>query len=246
MPYFALISLFTDVASWDTLHSIPAWKLRAPPPVVRALNGYRDIQYMSTSIPALGNFRMAYRLIVRWARSHGLFSHPLGYLDDTQILYMLNRIAKLDSPETPSSYDLARTFFSYYSDFNWEGEAIADPLTYELNPEGLPFNRGYLAPAVILTINTPLTNVASSVSDRSLETLVKGFERAKQRIADSNTNWYGLLSRGNDFPLAAREFIDSFNGFVRFEMQYWGTSKKSQAAFYAKMEEEFLSLCNCT
>jgi poly(A) polymerase Pap1 len=186
---------------------------------------------------------MAYRLTVQWARSSGLFSHPLGYLDETQIIYMLNRIAKLEPLNAPSSFDLTRTFFGYYSDFNWDGEIIADPLTYELNPEGLPFNRGYLTPAAILTVNTPLVNAASSVSDRSLETIVKGFERSKQLISESNTNWNHLLGSGSYLPLAAQEFIDSFNGFVRFEVQYWGTSKSSQAVFYSKMEEEFLSLC---
>lgn len=242
-----LSSPFTNFFSWDTLHSVPALKLRAPPGIVRALNGYRDIQYICNSLPDLEAFQIAYRFIVRWAHANGLFSPSLGYLDPSQIIFMLNRISKLESLQQSSSWDdIVRTFFSYYSEFNWEGEIVVDSLVYELNSGELPFNRGFLTPAAILTINTPLTNVASSVSEYSLETLIAGFKRAEQLITRSEhgINRYDLLTvPADDLSLAAKEFINSSDGFICFEMQYWGPSTESQAAFYAKMEAEFLSLC---
>lgn len=245
----AFVIVFTNLYSWNTLHSLPAPKLRAPPGIVKALNGYRDIQYISDSIHDLGPFRIAYRFIVRWAHINGLFSRSLRYLDHTQILFMLNKVVKLNSAEQqPPWYDIVRAFFRHYSNFNWESETVVDSIVYELNSGELPFNRGYLTPAAVLTINTPLSNVASLVSDRSLETLVSGYKRAEQLTADSEygRGWLDLLTIPTDglsFP--AKSFIDAFGGFICFEIQYWGPSVENQATFYKKMEEEFISLCKC-
>jgi hypothetical protein len=238
-----------NLSSWATLHAIPASKLRAPPSVTRAINGYRDIQYICDSIPDLGAFRIAFRFIVRWAQTSGLFSASLGYLDHTQLLFMLNKVAKLGSQEQPPQWHtVVRAFFSHYHNFNWEAEVVVDPVVYELNSGELPFNRGYLTEAAVLTINNPLANVASSISEYSLETLISGFERAKQFTAKSEdgVGWIDILTiPADDLSFAAKEFTDSFNRFICFELQYWGPSKESQAAFYKKMEAEFLSLCQC-
>lgn len=216
---------------------------------MKALNSYRDIQYISDSIPDLGPFRIAYRFIVQWAHANGLFSHSLEYLDHTQILFMLNKVVKLDFSEQRSPwYDIVRTFFRYYSNFNWESEIVVDSIVYDINSGELPFNRGYLTPAAVLTINTPLSNVASLVSDNSLETLVSGYKRAEELTADSEygRGWLDLLTVPTDgLSLPAKGFIDSFSGFICLEIQYWGPSVESQAAFYTKMEAEFVSLCKC-
>lgn len=228
---------------------IPAPKLRAPPGIVRALNGYRDIQYICDSISDLEAFRNAYRFLAQWAHANGLFSHALGYLDHTQILFMLNKVTKLGVAEQrPLWYDIVRIFFKYYNNFNWQSEIVVDSIVYDLNSGELPFNRGYMTAAAVLTINTPLSNVAGFVSEHSLETLTAGYERAYRLTEGSEcgSGWLDLLTvPTDDLSVPAKGFIDSFSGFICFEMQYWGPSVESQGAFYTKMEAEFISLCKC-
>ncbi|KAK2762277.1 hypothetical protein FQN54_001287 [Arachnomyces sp. PD_36] len=232
------------VENWDTFHSIPSSKLRAPPSIAMALNGYRDLQYICSSVPDLEAFKTAYRFIVRWALANGLFSEPLGYLDHSQILFMLNKAVKRDSPGQMSWSDIVRVFFKYYSTFPWNAEIVTDPITYQLNPGELPFNRGFQTPAAVLTINTPLTNVASSVSEYSLDTLIEGYKSAELAVTRCETeiDWLNLLAvPADNLSLAANTFINSLSRFVCFETQYWGP-EDSRSSFYAKLDKEFISL----
>lgn len=189
------------------------------PSSLRSINTYRDSTYIMRTIPELDTFRTAYRYISICLRHHGLYSAKFGYLSGIHLSLMLNRVFKLvhHSPAknqtrsvTPAT--MIRTFFAYYSSFNWAKEVVYDPVA------GSTSSRTFREPVFIEAIHKPSTrpNVASSCTRLSAKVITSEFMALSEKIAEGDWAW-GLRAK----ELAAEEFLSGNGTYVKLTIDVW-------------------------
>ncbi|KAL7270616.1 hypothetical protein RUND412_006673 [Rhizina undulata] len=230
----------TMVESWpsiryrrpeDPLFGLPATTLKA-------VNAYRDAEYLMRTIPNLKPFRLAHRIIKLWAKNCGIFSAKLGYLGGFHITLMLARVCKLAEYQIIGSFkelsaaEIVRAFFRYYSKFDWEREAVEDP---EFRGSIRPYQRSVREPMVILTINTPVKNVAENATKHSLRTLDQEFQHAEEAMERGGRWELELLGR-MDANSADERFLNTFGSFVKIDVRFWGGSRSKGRALMGWVE----------
>src|ERR1700761_4370938 len=104
------------------------------PNSLRPLNTYRDTAYLVSTITDLSSFRTAHRFLTLYLRRRGLYSAKFGYLGGIHLSLMLNRVVKLlqdkykgTTTTKASPASIVRTFFAYYSSFDWANRMVVDP-----------------------------------------------------------------------------------------------------------------------
>jgi uncharacterized protein (UPF0248 family) len=83
---------------------------------------------------------------------------------------------------------------------------------------------------VILGPHTPTVNVARTASLPSLNTLVTEMKRADYLLSEVGMAWSKFIGSAEnesamaDLPSGAREFLQSYDSYIKINVQYWGLS----------------------
>lgn len=191
------------------------------PSSLRPLNTYRDTAYLPRSIPShlLPAYRLSHRYLSLYLKSRGLYSAKYGYLGGIHLSLLLNRVVKLIITSLPnkeiSPATIIRTFFAYYSTFDWAEGAVTDPL---LPGHGKDIRRDAREAVVIQAIHSPTArpNVASSCTKLSAQTFTAEFSLAVGQI--NNEGWEWCL---RPKERVVQEFLSTWGAFVRITLDIW-------------------------
>ncbi|EKG15696.1 Endonuclease/exonuclease/phosphatase [Macrophomina phaseolina MS6] len=205
----------------DPLFSLPLQTLSK-------LKAIRDLAHLQNTTPDLPAFQMAYRLLVVWARSRGIYAARFGYLSGTHISLMLDRIAKLlyHSNRDVTAADLVCAFFRYYAEFDWSKNTVEDPLARAIPGMGRPYQRHASEPMVVLGYHIPRVNIARAATVPAVGVLTEELQRAhalvtKQPEQGSTPTWAEIIGEERN---SAAEFLSAYRSYIRVDVQYWGTS----------------------
>ncbi|CZT11238.1 uncharacterized protein RAG0_15436 [Rhynchosporium agropyri] len=197
------------------------------PSSIRPLNTYRDSAYLLLTIPNLPSYRVAHRYLTIYLKNRGLYSAKFGYLGGIHLQLLLNRVVKLVSistspstcsPEgiTPvSAATIVRTFFTYYSNFNWAAASVADPLLDPPSKVPRSARDAIFIPAIHIPTARP--NVASSCTKLTAQTLSSQFSRLAQHLESGDWEW-ALQTK----EACLADFMGSSGAFVRVGIDIWG------------------------
>lgn len=236
----------SHISRWESLLVHPSQKVTLPSEVLVSLNTCRDIRYICDTIPNLEKFQTVYRILELWSRCRGIYSGPLGYFDRDSLVLLLNHLWKVRPVHDNSVSSIVSEFFAYYSTFNWVRETIVDPTQDDAKSE-IPYIRSKDNAAAIMTVFTPVKNVASSITNNTLKILQREFTRAKDLASAASISWNDLMGlhgtdTDNPFSAATAEFTQKFNTFVRIDMRYWGSNPASKTRFFDDMGMQYASL----
>ncbi|WEW54751.1 hypothetical protein PRK78_000176 [Emydomyces testavorans] len=233
------------VAAWRNISQLPpddpTFHLSSQ--ALTKLQAFRDLDYIQRSLPDLASFRTAHRFITAWAKHRGIYLARFGYLGGIHITMMLSRICKLLCREGAkvSSTDLICTFFNHYAHFNWENEIVFDPCFFESPPR---YRRYVNEPMVILTIHTPLVNVARAATASSKRVIVEELQRMAQFILVRGMSWLKLLGGSKSTSGPSQEFLMAYNSYIKIHVQYWGISLAKGSTLVGWLESRCVRLLN--
>ena len=183
---------------------------------------------MLRTIPDLTVFRISHRLVKLWATNRGIYSSRFGYLGGFHITLLLGRVCKLLCHVTgASASDVVRTFFHYYTAFDWATEMVSDPFFHGAQAK---YQRSAREPLVILSLHTPVINVAHTASVQSLKTLSDEIKRANRLLSDAKRPFsedFGTATSGEQetsLASGAKEFLCNYKSYIKINVQYWGLS----------------------
>jgi uncharacterized protein (UPF0248 family) len=137
---------------------------------------------------------------------------------------MLNRVVKLlvanknneDTSElSPAS--IIRSFFVYYSGFDWVNDTVTDP-TLPVPGSSSRSKRSPREPVFIRSIYTPTAriNVAASCTRLSAQTITAEFTLARDMLALGHWDW---CIRPTEESIC--DFFDKHGAFVRIKIDMW-------------------------
>jgi poly(A) polymerase Pap1/uncharacterized protein (UPF0248 family) len=194
------------------------------PTSLRALNTYRDTAYLLKTMPNLPAFRTAHRFLSLYLRRRGLYSARFGYLGGIHLSLMLNRVVKLleisfknkkTEMNSLTAATIIRTFFEYYSNFDWSTKIVCDP-SQEANLSTL--KRSHREPVVIRSIFTPTarSNVSESCSLLSAQTFTSEFALASNKLAEGHWMW-----AVRSVQESVSDFLNDAVLFIRIKLDVW-------------------------
>ncbi|CZR50360.1 uncharacterized protein PAC_00232 [Phialocephala subalpina] len=201
-----------------------------PPSSLRPFNTYRDTAYILNTIPDITSYRAAHRFLSLYLKIHGLYSAKFGYLGGIHLSLMLNRAVKLMSAQLSlkkqsglgdahRSYAaiIVRTFFDYYSNFNWPSESIADPdLNGKTQPTRSPRDAVFI-PAIHVPTARP--NVAGSCTPLSARTFASEFKEASSKLSQGNWDWCLRPGAG------VATFLNGFSAYISISLDAWSVDE---------------------
>ncbi|KAF9631037.1 Endonuclease/exonuclease/phosphatase [Lasiodiplodia theobromae] len=212
---------------WPTPLSLPPTNalFSLPLQTLSKLKAIRDLAHLLQTTPDLPAFRVAYRFLVIWAMSRGVYAARFGFLSGSHISLMLDRVAKLlyHNGHDVTAAHLVCTFFEYYADFDWAKNLIEDPLTRSVPGMGRPYQRHAGEPMVVLGYHVPRANIARAATVPAVTVLAEEFKRANQAVKecaeeDSVLAWTDIAGD------SASEFLAAYKSYIRIDVQYWGKS----------------------
>ncbi|KKY19286.1 hypothetical protein UCDDS831_g05491 [Diplodia seriata] len=220
---------------WPTPLSLPPTDplFSLPLQTLSKLKAIRDLAHLLQSTPDLPAFRAAYRFLVIWAASRGIYAARFGFLSGTHISLMLDRVAKLlyhrNGRDDVTAAHLVCTFFRYYAGFDWAEAVVEDPLTRSVPGMGRPYQRQYAGePMVVLGYHVPRANIARAATVPAVAVLADEFRRADEAVkAWAERGGGGGLGWGSiagDAGNGAAQFLAAYKSYVRIDVQYWGKS----------------------
>lgn len=100
---------------------------------------------------------------------------------------------------------------------------------------------------VILTLHTPVMNVARSASIPAMKTIVDEMKRAENLISEGNGGWAELVEiepkTGKSALFSfADEFLKSYNSYIKINVQYWDLSLAKGSSLVGWLESRCLVL----
>ncbi|PGH15944.1 hypothetical protein AJ79_02111 [Helicocarpus griseus UAMH5409] len=203
------------------------------------LQPYRDQTYLQQTIQSPATFRLLHRIIKTWAKHRGIYSSKFGYLGGVHITMMLSRLLKHLPPNSGSVADILCTFFNYYGNFNWKEDMVYDSTFYKKPPR---YHRTPREGMVILTLHTPVTNVARSASVSSTKTVVDEMKRAYNLISDCSADWTRLVGAQTEESASSDEFLKAYTSYIKINVQYWGLSLAKGSSLVGWLESKSLLL----
>ncbi|KAF1844016.1 uncharacterized protein K460DRAFT_287753 [Cucurbitaria berberidis CBS 394.84] len=192
---------------------------------LRKIKPYRDLLYIQRTLPSLPTFRLAYRCIKLWAVERGIYSSRFGYLSGIHITLMLSWVYKRIAYDSGlvSPADLVTSFFHHYANFDWTNEMVYDPFFHKKKPR---YHRSVKEPMVVLGFHAPNSNVAHTVP--GMQTLIKEFKIADERLSESDTTWDKFFRSSNvsvttsGVQNGTADFLKSYSSYVKIDIQFWG------------------------
>jgi poly(A) polymerase Pap1/2'-5' RNA ligase/uncharacterized protein (UPF0248 family)/endonuclease/exonuclease/phosphatase family metal-dependent hydrolase len=199
------------------------------PNSLRPLNTYRDTAHIIRTTTDMTSFREAHRFLTLYLRRSGLYSAKFGYLGGIHLSLTLNRIVKLLQDKAKatkatklSSATIIRTFFSYYSSFDWANRMVVDP-----SKEGTTslYKRTFKEPVVIRSIFTPTArpNVSESCSILSARTITSEFSLANAKLAEAHWKW--CLRPQQE---SVSDFLNEADIFIRIKVDIWNVKHQTE------------------
>ncbi|KAE9376273.1 hypothetical protein N431DRAFT_479585 [Stipitochalara longipes BDJ] len=189
------------------------------PSSLRPLNTYRSTIYLLTTLPSLNSYRIAHRFLALYLKHHGLYSAKFGYLGGIHLSLLLSRVVKLiprsiSTLLTPAT--IIRTFFEYYSTFDWVGDTVCDP-DLEVQ-KGRRTERTARDAMVIQALHVPAArpNVAASCTRLSALAISSQFARAKRQLEEGE--WDDCLGSRE---ACVGEFLSDYGSYVMISVQVW-------------------------
>lgn len=140
---------------------------------------------------------------------------------------MLSRICKRLSRGSivPSATVVVRKFFAYFAAFDFKREIVSDQDDFKPR-----YQRSQQESMIILTICSPVINIATNVSTDTVRTIIQELKRADKLMAEDNlstTSWQSLIQLPQEISNqsgAAIDFLRGFETFIRIDLHYWGAS----------------------
>jgi hypothetical protein len=155
---------------------------------------------------------------------------------------MLSRVYKLlfrDSGPVTAA-DIICTFFNHYANFSWETEMVFDPFFYKQLPL---YRRSPREPMVILSLHTPIINVARTASTPSVRTISEELKRTDSLLSEPDVTWpTSVAGMEEEGASVVHGFLKSYNSYIRINVQYWGLSLAKGSSVLGWLESRCLSL----
>ena len=194
---------------------------------LRKLKPYRDFLYIQRTLPSLSAFRLAYRCIKLWAVERGIYSSRFGYLSGIHITLMLSWVCKRIAHDSGSvsPVDLVASFFHYYANIDWANEMVYDAFFHKKKPR---YHRSAREPMVVLGFHAPNSNVAHTSTVPGMQTLIKEFRIADERLSDASMTWTTFFQSSNvsltpsSASNGAVDFLRSYSSYIKVDIQFWG------------------------
>ncbi|EFQ90506.1 hypothetical protein PTNB73_03046 [Pyrenophora teres f. teres] len=214
---------------------------------LRKLKPYRDLLYIQRTLPSPSSFRLAYRCIKLWAVQRGLYSAKFGFLGGVHITLMLSWVCKrlaYDSGSA-SAADLVASFFHHYGQFDWTNDMVYDVFFHKKRPR---YNRSTREPMVVLGFHTPNSNIAHTSTMPGLQILVKEFKAADKRLCEPGMTWDAFFGPGSTLSpvsspsLGAAGFLETYQNFVKVDIQFWGRTLTKGKSLVGWVESRCISL----
>ncbi|KNG52715.1 duf455 domain-containing protein [Stemphylium lycopersici] len=211
---------FASISASDPIFNLSVLSLRK-------LKPYRDLLYIQRTLPSRSTFRMAHRCIKLWAVQRGLYSAKFGYLGGVHITLMLSWVYKrlAHGFGSVSVADLVVSFFNHYAYFDWANEVVYDAFFHKKKPR---YHRSTREPMVILGFHAPNSNIAHTATIPGLQVLVKELKAADSMLSRPGVTWeefFGVSTIPSPelrLSPGAVEFLNTYNNFVKIDIQFWG------------------------
>ncbi|EGX45488.1 hypothetical protein AOL_s00169g94 [Orbilia oligospora ATCC 24927] len=240
LQYTTAVSVLSnfDTIPFQPLNS-PLWNLTVP--TLKKLQAWRDLLFLLSRIPNLAKYRLAYRFIKLWAEKKGVYSSKFGFFGGVHISLLLARVAML-LPPTATASQLIAAFFTHYSTTKWDDSVIFMPGTGKV----LRYQRATRDKMVILTINTPVINVAANATIHTVHTLSSELEKAAAKFELDATFSDVVGSFGDDtskeIPIGVNEFLGGYNRYIKVDVQFWGLNRQGGRALVGWVESRLVGL----
>ncbi|KAK6497144.1 hypothetical protein TWF506_004619 [Arthrobotrys conoides] len=240
LQYTTAVSVLTnfDTIPFQPLNS-PLWNLTVP--TLKKLQAWRDLLFLLSRIPNLAKYRLAYRFIKLWAEKKGVYSSKFGFFGGVHISLLLARISMLLPPTATASH-LITAFFAHYSTTKWDESIIFMPGTGKV----LRYQRATRDKMVILTINTPVINVAANATIHTVHTLSSELEKAAAKFELDATFSDVAGNFGHDtskeIPVGVSEFLEGYNRYIKVDVQFWGLNRQGGRALVGWVESRLVGL----
>jgi hypothetical protein len=209
------------------------------------LNIFREGRKIVESVSDLDSFVLVYRFLELWARLRGIYHTSLGYLDRQILILLLYRFWKDNQHEYSSLHSVFVGFFTYYcSSVNWREDVVGDLSNPKVAVSSSRL-RTKQNPVVVISLYSPVRNAASHVTEQSLRVILAEFKEASCLLETYPTTWAAILSfqeseMDEDAPFVdPKSFIHTFQIFVRFEFQYWGSDMAGKGRFLNQMKKQY-------
>ncbi|KAK6498451.1 hypothetical protein TWF481_011043 [Arthrobotrys musiformis] len=231
------------LANFDTIPlqplNSPLWNLTVP--TLKKLQAWRDLLFLLSRIPNLARYRLAYRFIKLWAEKKGVYSSKFGFFGGVHISLLLSRISML-LPPTATASQLIAAFFTHYSTTKWDEAIIAMPGTGKV----LRYQRATRDKMVILTINTPVINVAANATIHTVHTLSSELEKAAAKF-ELDAGFSDVVGNFGDdglkeIPIGVNDFLGGYNRYIKVDVQFWGLNRQGGRALVGWVESRLVGL----
>ncbi|KAK6360888.1 hypothetical protein TWF730_007003 [Orbilia blumenaviensis] len=240
LQYTTAVSVLTnfDTIPMQPLNS-PLWNLTVP--TLKKLQAWRDLLFLLSRVPNLAKYRLAYRFIKLWAEKKGVYSSKFGFFGGVHISLLLARVSMLLPPSATAS-QLIVAFFTHYGNTKWDSEIISMPGTGKI----LRYQRATRDKMVILTINTPVINVAANATIHTVRTLSSELEKASAKF-EIDASFADVAGNfGNDelkeIPVGVGEFLEGYNRYIKVDVQFWGLNRQGGRALVGWVESRLVGL----
>ncbi|KAJ6788646.1 hypothetical protein PWT90_06954 [Aphanocladium album] len=211
-----------------------------PVQTLAKLKPARDMYYLFRSIPDLAKFRVAFLLIKAWANSRGIYGARFGLLGGIHITVLLVPICKqlATLSKSISTTDILTTFFSHYSDFDWESQVVLDPFFHK----ELRYHRTSREPFCLLGWHAPALNTAMTASTPTVKTIATEISRTNALLAQPGATWDSILDPAGTGFSGIRDFLQSFKSYVKIDARFWGSSPSSGRKFLGWLESRCVAV----
>ncbi|KAH7401380.1 hypothetical protein BKA66DRAFT_450322 [Pyrenochaeta sp. MPI-SDFR-AT-0127] len=214
---------------------------------LRKLKPYRDLLYVQRTVPSLSTYRLAYRCIKLWAIQRGIYSSKFGYLGGIHITLMLSWVCKRISHDSGlvSAADLIASFFHHYARFAWATDMVYDAFFNKNKPR---YHRSAREPMVILGFHAPNSNVAHTATLPGLQTLLKEFKIAEERLSEPSITWESFFAAPDHsttvlgLPHGAADFLRTHGNYIKIDINFWGRTLAKGKSLVGWVESRCLSL----
>lgn len=186
-------------------------------------------------------------MIKLWAVQRGLYAAKFGYLGGMHITLMLSWVCKslAHNVGSVSIADIVVSFFQHYANFDWSNDMVYDAFFHKKKPR---YNRSAREPMVILSFHAPNSNFAQKSTVPGLQTLIKELKAADMKLSEPGMTWQKFFSTSSDLaseprlPYGAVEFLNTYNDFVKIDIQFWGRMLAKGKSLVGWVESRCISI----
>ncbi|ATY60794.1 DUF455 domain [Cordyceps militaris] len=239
LHYCAATSVFEKFPSVMNLPSNhPEFSL--PVQTLAKLKPARDMYYLLRSIPDLAKFRVAFLMIKAWASSRGIYGARFGLLGGIHITVLLVPICKqlATLSRVVSTTGILATFFSHYTNFDWEKQVVLDPFFHK----ELRYHRTSREPFCLLGWHAPALNTAMTASTPTVKSIATEISKTNSLLSQPGVTWDAILGPVGAAVAGVQYFLQGFKSYVKVDARFWGSSPSSGRKFLGWLESRCVAI----